>query len=846
MSQPNKETNYLLNPDEAGVVLDTGANPTSRGWSVVTPETWMFRNAICDKIQTVEGYSDKDWYMDCTKAKITLDVENEQAGNSPSQFSAEILDRYLQIQNIVIRPNELIIGNWGSDEHAIPFEPRYDFFKIFTEFYEGGHAYRYEEGKKIPVDKELSVNFQQFQKKTNLLFAIKPLMTEKLYKMYMEGMQRFWEINSISGMRANPDHDYYMKRGLRGCINDMQDTVNRLEQEADNTNGSAYVELANRIGDCKASIKAAEAVVKWIKRHADTAHEMAQKASDPKEKERLTNIAANCAWVAENPPRTFWEAMQYHWFVFLVDNLIEMPSHTITFRPDQVFWEWYKRDVIDKKTFTKTRAADIIAMYMMKYHEIGLLSSLEDFRKNGMGTRDYTVLTIGGQTPDGKDAFNDLSYLILDVADGYRLHYPDLKVRWFPGMDNNALKRVIEIMRTGMGSPSLRNDLVSIQSLFDQYGEYGLTMEEARSWAIVGCNSPGITINSKGAHRRSAYGLNILKSLELALFNGKDPEPAWSFATSVKTGEPSTFKDFEKLYYAWLKQYDWMASTGTRIRNLTDAYWQDYIRRPFLSILYKRCIDEGKDVMTLNVPWLSFFNVPGLVDLIDSLAAVKYWIYDKQKYTMNQLLEALKAQWNGFDDMRQDFRDAPKFGNNEAYADDLMQRVVNDIHDVSKHCLDLQDQPCFPHALVVTYMYALAPHTGAMPNGRKRGEPLCDGGINPHADFDKGGSWARLQSAMNIDQTKLKAWIYNQKFDYSSVIGEAGLQKLLEFTKTGLEGGMSQLQYNMVSKDLLLDAQKNPEKYPLLSVRISGYSAYFTSLPEYVQDAVIGRVDTEL
>ena len=244
---------------------------------------------------------------------------------------------------------------------------------------------------------------------------------------------------------------------------------------------------------------------------------------------------------------------------------------------------------------------------------------------------------------------------------------------------------------------------------------------------------------------------------------------------------------------------------------------------------------------------VSFFVVPTRAWLlVDSISAVKYLVFEKKKYSMAQVVEALKAEWKGFDDMRRDFKEAPKFGNNDQFADTIMQKVVTDIHNVSRHCLDLQNQAIFPHALVVTWMYHLAPLTGALPNGRKRGEPLCDGGINPHAEFDKGGHWDRLNSAMSVDQTKLKAWIYNQKFDYNSVEGDTGLDKLVDFSMAGLEGGMSQLQYNMVSRDLLVDAKKNPEKYPYLSVRISGYSAYFTSLPEYVQDAVIQRVDNEL
>jgi benzylsuccinate synthase len=228
------------------------------------------------------------------------------------------------------------------------------------------------------------------------------------------------------------------------------------------------------------------------------------------------------------------------------------------------------------------------------------------------------------------------------------------------------------------------------------------------------------------------------------------------------------------------------------------------------------------------------------------MAAVKYMIYDKKKYTMAELLKALRAEWEGYEDMRAEFKQAPKWGNNDDMVDALYNKMVQDLHVITTDARDLNNDPIRPSGLVITWMYHLAGYTGAMPNGRKRGEPLADGSLNPHAEFDKSGPWGRLLSAMKLDQKKFRAWIYNQKFDYASVAGEAGLDKLVEYTMAGMEGSMDQVQYNLQSKEALHDAQKNPEKYPFLAVRISGYSAYFTQLPEYIQDAVIDRVDHEL
>ena len=842
-----ERSDFLMDPKEAGIEFGKSGSPTETGWKIVTPDTWHFRkHQIADKALTVNGYTDPNFYMDVTYAKIICDVYAENPSGSPADLHAEAFSRILDVQNIDIRPRELLIGNWGNDPHGMPFDPRGDLWFTFQEFCEFNKAFYWEDGTIKPITDEIYQTVENFCQRVNIVFAMKPYMSERYYKMFIEGAWRYWEVPGTSGYRANPDHEWYLNLGFKALIGKMENTIERLEREMEASTGSQYVKLAYRINDCHASVKATEAVIRWIKRHGQTAKNMAAKENNSSEKERLDNLAKICEWVSENPPRTFWEMMQLHWLSFEAHNLIENPCHSITFRPDQTWYKWYEKDVLIDKTLSREKAADLVAFYFMKYHEIGLLGSLKHFRSIGMGARDFTVLTLGGQKANGTDATNNLTMLILDVIDGYRFHFPDVKFRWHPKFDKNNMKRVVEVMRTGMGSPSLRNDNTAIPGILDQYSGL-VNIEEARSWAVVGCNTPGITINSRGAHRRASRTVNSLKTMEFVLFNGQDPEPGFEYAKSLKTGDPSNFKDFEEFYQAWFTQWEWFVRTGINLRNIVDDHYQKMVKRPFLSMLYRRCVEEGRDIMGLDVPWLSFNNNPGWVDLIDSLAAIKYWIYDKKKYTMEQLKKAILADWVGFDDMRNDFKNAPKFGNNDDYVDEIFARAVTEITDAGKKMFDLRDNPAgLMNALIVTLMYHLASFSGAAPNGRKRGEPLCDGGINPHAEFDKGGPWDRMASAMKVDQSQFKAWIYNQKFDYNSVKGDAGLEKMLDYTMAGLEGGMDQLQYNLIARDVLVDAKDNPEKYPFLAVRISGYSAYFNDLPEFVQNAVIDRVDHEL
>jgi len=523
--------------------------------------------------------------------------------------------------------------------------------------------------------------------------------------------------------------------------------------------------------------------------------------------------------------------------------------HPGSFKPDDLLWEWYERDVIKEKTLDRLTAAEIIACWAAKYHETAGfgMTRFGGLKKSGQGTRDYTVWTIGGQDGHGKDATNELTLLILDVWDGYRLHFPDLKFRWFPGTKKDDFKRVCEVVKTGLGLPSLRNDPLAIETLLTQFpGE--LTLEQARQWGIVGCNTPGCTVDSKGPCRREVGYAEIEKAPEFALFNGRDPEPGFEWVKTIETGDPTKFKDFEEFYQAWLKQYMWFVNTELRYRDMCMEQMEEHCRMPFVSLLYESCMESGLDC--LNDPTLgrfSFQSIVGWVDSIDSLAGLKYLIYDKKKYTMEELLKALKADWEGYEDMRQDFRNAPKFGNDNDYADEIMVRATNDIYQLcTEQTFDRKGYPVYPNMLPVSRMFQCAPYVGALPNGRKRGDQLCDGGINPHADFDKSGAWARIRSALKVDQSKARAYIYNQRLEFSSVEGEAGLNKFADYCWTAMEEGQVQMQFNFVSSEMLRDAQKNPDKYPYLTVRVSGYNAFFTQLPVFMQKAVSDRVEQKL
>jgi pyruvate-formate lyase len=243
------------------------------------------------------------------------------------------------------------------------------------------------------------------------------------------------------------------------------------------------------------------------------------------------------------------------------------------------------------------------------------------------------------------------------------------------------------------------------------------------------------------------------------------------------------------------------------------------------------------------MPWV---NDPGIVDCVDSLIGLKKLVFDDKKYTMEQLLVALKANWEGYEEMRREFINAPKFGNDDDYADEIAKRAYAMVADEMCRVIDINGSSPMPSGLVVTLMFQLADLTGPLPNGRKLGDPLADGGINPYSGFDKNGPMSAVLSASKIDSQKQKANVFNQKFTPGSVEGESGLRKFQSYIETAMDLGLDMVQFNIIDAATLRSAQKEPEKYSNLVVRVSGYNARFTELNRFVQDAIIERTEYQL
>jgi len=793
----------------------------------------------------------KPVYLSILRSRYYTQSWKETEGQPTSIRRAKAVANYLDNVPIFIRPFELIVGYPEEDAHAMPFTIESINPQVAENYIQAGYCKE--------EDKDEWRELIEYWRPRSLPGIMKHYVSEQEWRIAAARNRYIEVLPGEYTSRTQPDHDTYLNCGLKGILAILRQKLNTLERQwKQSIGGTKAVEMVNKIADVKAMIIAAEAVIRWSKRYSTLAKKMVKKEKDPERKKALEQIAEICAWVPANPARSFWEAMQSHWFMFLVYHFVEVLCHGTSLRLDQVFWPWYEKDVLIEKTLPRERALELMEEFLLHVDELG--RPLPVHRRRALqGVNLLGTYTIGGVRPeDGSDACSDLTTLILDALDDLRLSHPDFKFRWHPKVNPKVWRRVVEVIHSGLGQPSVKNDQVVIDGLMNHYG---FTLEEARSWAVVGCISPAPTIGS-GRCRRDAWSARPAKALEMALNNGVDPvlghetpefqdDPLFKALAKnpqlgPKTGDATTFTSFEQVQEALRKQFRWQMQLSASLKTISEHLNNMYLKRPFSSCIYHRSLDACRDIMDVPEKGMPWVNDVGIVDTVDSLVALKKLVFDEKKYTIQEVVEVLRANWEGYDDMRQEFIDAPKYGNDDDYADTIATWTYSMVAEEMSKVKDVNNASPMPSGLVVSRMFQGAPHTGALPNGRKLNDPLADGGISPHPGYDRSGPMAGILSAAKIDARKQKANIYNQKLTPASVEGENGLKKFQNYIEASMDLGLDMIQFNITDAKILRAAQEKPEQYANLVVRVSGYNARFVELNKFVQDSIIERTQHEL
>jgi len=637
---------------------------------------------------------------------------------------------------------------------------------------------------------------------------------------------------------STKDYQFIFK-GFEAILDQIDERIEETEEKLQGNPSPDLLPLYEKLPRWEAMQIVLEAAIRYANRYARMARIVAENfESDPKRKEELLQIAEVCEHVPAQPPKNLQESLQFDHFIQVLSRY-ETYEFAMPHRPDYYHWPYYDKDVNIEKALTKEEALDLVGEHMIRTYEIGIFQP-RYAREAGQGVTATWVWTMGGVNQDGSDACNDLTIAYMQAARLVRVCNPTFSFRYHAKVKDEVMRECFECIRHGLGYPNIRNDSVLIPNAMYWHGH---PLDEARQWINQACMSPCPPTKYGCQPMRMAVGANCAKMVEYALHNGYDYVA--NMQMGPKTGNASDFKDFEDFFQAWVKQMEWLQNSTVRFQNLGRGKDPEMFSRPLLSAMYERAIETGTDAVDpangeRGNAWITALN---WCENVDSLAAVKKLVYDEKKYTMAQLVESLRANWEGCEEMRIDFvKNAPKWGNDDDYVDDIMVRCLREIarHSKEMKCTAGNNIPFLPENAAANIYWANV--VGALPSGRRVGDALYDGGISPGPGLDKKGPTAVLKSCAKIDHiSDGRAFLLNQRLSPTQLAGEKGYQLWKAYMKTWADMGLDHVQFNMVDDGTLKAAQRDPEKYQEVIVRVAGYSAHFVDISRKTQDNIIQR-----
>jgi pyruvate formate-lyase/glycerol dehydratase family glycyl radical enzyme len=581
----------------------------------------------------------------------------------------------------------------------------------------------------------------------------------------------------------------------------------------------------------------ADAVITFARRYAEKAKQLAQQQSEPVRRGELERIAEVCSYVPANPPRNFWEALQAYWFVHL--SVITELNTWDSFNPgrlDQHLLPFYEKGLEDG-SLTPEKAKELLECFWIKFNNQPAPPKVGVTEEQSGTYTDFALINVGGVKPaDGSDAVNEVSYLILDVVEKMRLTQPSSCIQISTKNPDRFLKRACEVIRTGFGQPSVFNTDVIIKEMLQD----GKSITDARTGGPSGC----VTVSSFGKESCTLTGyINWPKIFELACNDGVDPNSGKQIGP--KTGDSRKFTSYRQLMDAYKKQLGYFINLKIKANNIIERLYANYMPAPFMSIVMDDCIARGLDYHNGGARYNpTYIQGVGIGTLTDSLAAVKFHVFDEQDISMDEMLKALHADFEGHEHLRQKLLyHTPKYGNDDDYADGIAEEVFNVYYDLLNGRPNTKGGRYRVNLLPTTVHIYFGSVTGALPNGRKAGEPVSEG-ISPTQGADTKGPTAVVKSAARIDHARTGGTLLNMKFNPQVLAGE-GIDKLLHLIRSYFKLDGHHIQFNVINAEMLRKAQQNPERHRDLIVRVAGYSDYFVDVGRDLQNEIIARTEQQ-
>jgi trans-4-hydroxy-L-proline dehydratase len=617
----------------------------------------------------------------------------------------------------------------------------------------------------------------------------------------------------------------------------MLDYIARIDESISRIMASDDLLKYDKVEQLKGMRHAAEALILWGERYAAKLAEMAKSEDDTARKAELLDMARICRKVPAKAPETFHEALQHYWFIHL--GVITELNPWDSFNPgrlDQHLLPFYQKGVADG-TLTKERAIELLQAFWVKFNNHPAPPKVGVTALESNTYTDFCLINVGGVNEDGSDAVNEMSYILLDVIEEMRLLQPSSMVQLSKKNPDRFIDRAIKIVKTGFGQPSIFNTDAIIQELTNQ----GKSIIDARNGGASGCVEAGAF--GCEAYLLTGY-FNIPKVLEVTLNNGTDPRTGEKIG--IETGDVRTFESFEQLLEAFKRQLNFFIDIKIQGNRIIERVFANHMPVPFLSVIIDDCIANGVDYNAGGARYnTSYIQGVGMGTITDCLTAIKMWVYDKKTVNMSKMLDILAADFEGFTEFRYDLvYNTPKYGNDDDIADCHLSEVFEMYYDAVNGKPNTRGGDHRVNLLPTTCHVYFGSVIKALPDGRKAGVPLSEG-ISPVQGADRQGPTSVIRSAAKIDHLRTGGTLLNQKFTPSFFKDDEAIRKVSSLVRSYFKLDGHHIQFNVVNADTLREAQKKPENYRDLIVRVAGYSDYFNDLGDDLQEEIILRTEHE-
>ncbi len=750
--------------------------------------------------------------------------DNDLSNKSSPETRAMALKYILENKKLSLQPGELIAGERGPEPKLVPTYP-----EICTHTLEDLNILDSRDKNPYLVDEETKEVYRQ----EIIPFWKGRTMRERVFETTSEDWKEAYEAGVFTEFmeQRSPGHtvlgDKIYGKGMLDLMVDIE--TSRQNLSIDDPNYQAKLEELN------AMKIAAEALIDYASRYADKLEKQAQTEENEKRKSELERMAKICRRVPANPPWTFWEALQYYWFVHV--GVITETNPWDSFNPgrlDQHLYPFYSKGLEDG-SLTEKMAKELLQAFWIKFHNHPAPPKVGVTAQESNTYSDFAKINVGGVTEDGEDAVNDLTYLVLDVVESMRLIQPNFMVQVSQKNPDRYLKRALKIVESGFGQPAIFN----AESIITQLLRQGKSLEDARRGGCSGCVETG-------AFGRESFILtgyfNMPKVLELTLHDGVDPNTGNQIG--VSTGNPSSFSSFDEFFEAYKTQLNHFLDIKIEGNKKIQKLYAEHLPSPFLSLLIDDCIDNATDYNAGGARYdTAYIQGVGLGTMADALTSIKFNVFDRENFSLPELVEALDDDFRDYENLQsQVSKRTPKYGNDMDYADDLMQRAFEVFFEGVDGRPNGRGGTHRVNMLPTTVHIYFGEKCGALPDGRGAEQPLSEG-ISPVQGADNRGPTAVFKSVGKLDHAKTGGTLLNQKLTPDLLDGEKEISKLSQLIRAFFRMGGHHVQFNVVGADLLREAQENPEEYQNLVVRVAGYSDYFVNLTEGLQDEIIARTE---